>query len=321
VSHPPILSLKALSTTFATPDGPLEAVHAVDFSIGPGEIVGVVGESGCGKSVTFLSALSLLPAAARVSGEVWLGDQDLLQVDDRARSALLRQEVGVIFQEPVATLDPVFSIGYQLGEVLAAHGQSSASARYEQSVNLLRDAGIPVPRERLHQYPFQLSGGLCQRVGIALAFANRPRLIVADEPTTALDVTVQAQILRLLVNLVRQHEAALVLISHDLAVIAQIADRVVVMYAGTVVEEGPVREIFHHPAHPYTQRLLAALPRLGAEDQELESIPGTVPSHYDRLPGCRFAPRCPHAQNRCTTALPPLFAVTPVHRARCVLAE
>ncbi|MBR0658965.1 ABC transporter ATP-binding protein [Neoroseomonas oryzicola] len=310
----PLVRISGLRVAF---DG-VPVLRGVDLAVGAGEAVGVVGESGCGKSVTWLAALGLLPGKARVTGSVVLDGQELLgapmPVLDRVRGG----QIAMIFQDPASSLNPVHRIGRQVGEALRLHrGMDGAAARAETR-RLLDQVGIPDAGNRMDAYPHELSGGQNQRVMIAMALAGRPRLLVADEPTTALDVTIQAQILDLLATLRAETGMALVLISHDLGVVAETCDRVAVMYAGLVIEEVSSARLFDAPAHPYTQGLLSALPPLdGLPRQHLAAIPGSVPEPRALPPGCAFGPRCPRHASLCDEQVPPLVDVAPGQRAAC----
>ena len=295
------------------------AVDGVDLAIAPGDALGIVGESGSGKSVTWLAALGLLPPRARVAGSVRLDDEELVAAPPRRLEAVRGKRIAMIFQDPSSCLNPVHRIGWQLSEALRLHRGLDAAAARSESLRLLDQVGIADARRRLDDYPHQLSGGLNQRVMIAMALAGSPDLLVADEPTTALDATIQAQILDLLRSIRRDNGMALVLISHDLGVVAENVDRVAVMYAGRVVEEAPVADLFGRAQHPYTQGLLAALPTLAGPRKRLAAIPGTVPEP-DKVPaGCAFAPRCPVSLPRCTIDRPEARPVGLLHRTSCLL--
>jgi oligopeptide/dipeptide ABC transporter ATP-binding protein len=318
----PILELTGLEVTFPTGEGDVSAVRGVDLSIEPGRILGVVGESGSGKTVTMLAVLGLLPATARVTGSVRFEGRELLGLAPRELRKLRGARIGMIFQDPKTSLNPVQTIGHQIVEGIRIHhpdvGRKEAARR---AVDLLALVGIPQPDRRARDYPHQFSGGMCQRAMIAMAVANDPAVLVADEPTTALDVTIQAQILDLLRTIRREKEVAIVLISHDLGVVAGLADDVSVMYAGRVVERGSVDDVYERPRHPYTQGLLASIPRLTDDARgPLRSIGGGAPSLL-RLPGgCAFHPRCPHERPNCRVDDPRLRAVGPV-RVACHYAE
>jgi dipeptide transport system ATP-binding protein len=316
-----LLDIGDLTVAFGPLRAPQVAVSHLDLAVDEGEIVGLVGESGSGKSVTALAALGLVDAPGRVHAKrLAFAGRELATLDARERRALLGGAIGMIFQDPLASLDPCYTVAYQLGEALRLHGNDrerhSRRARIARMVELLRQVEIPDPATRLRAWPHQLSGGMAQRVMIAMALAGRPRLLIADEPTTALDVTVQAQVLDLLVRLARERGMALLLISHDLAVIAETADRVVVLYAGMVMEEGRVPAIFAAPRNPYTQALLEALPQRNAGRARLSALPGMVPAAGARPAGCVLSPRCPYVRARCLLEEPPLAGV-PGGRTRC----
>ncbi len=303
----PLLDIKNLSIEFNTRAGGFRAVDSVDLSVDEGEILGVVGESGSGKSVTSLAVMGLLGDAGRLSADRMLFDgRDLRTLSPRQRRAIAGKDVAMIFQEPMSSLNPCFTVGFQITEALAVHEGGSRRARRDRAVELLAQVGIPAPETRLSAFPHQLSGGMSQRVMIAMAIACRPRLLIADEPTTALDVTIQRQILDLLVDLQQQHGMALILITHDMGVVAETAHRVAVMYAGQVVENRPAAELFAGPRHPYTAALLDALPERAADRRRLPTIPGVVPGIYDRPAGCLFNPRCAHAADTCRSQRPAL---------------
>jgi oligopeptide/dipeptide ABC transporter ATP-binding protein len=319
----PLLEVSDLAIDFHTERGIAHAVRGVSFALAPGETLGLVGESGCGKSVTAMSVLRLLPeppAEVLAGSRIRFRGEDVLATSrDRIR-AIRGAGIGVIFQEPMTSLNPVFTIGEQVAETIREHQGGAKAAVRRRVIELLGRVGIPDPERRYRAYPHQLSGGLRQRVMIAIALACGPDLLIADEPTTALDVTIQAQILALLAELRDEFGMALLLISHDLAVVSQVADRVAVMYAGRIVEHGTVPELFRAPGHPYTRGLLGALPRVDAPPGPLAAIPGRVPSPYDEPPGCPFAPRCPEVMERCRRSDPPAFP-TSTGTARCWLRE
>ena len=315
------LAVRSLSVRFPSPSGFVQAVRGLSFAVEAGETLGLVGESGCGKSVTAHALLGLLGVGGEVSaGSIHLGGRDVARLPRRELVALRGRDVGMVFQEPMTSLDPVFSVGWQLGEALAADRRLTGRERRERSLELLREVGVPEPEARLGAYPSELSGGLRQRVMIAIAVARRPRLLVADEPTTALDATIQAQIMALLARLRRERSMAVLLITHDLGLVAQNADRVVVMYAGLAVEEATAERLFAEPLHPYTLGLLSSLPggpgtRRG---ERLRAIPGTVP-HPTRVPsGCPFRDRCSRAAAACAGAVPGLEEQRPGHHVRCL---
>jgi peptide/nickel transport system ATP-binding protein len=301
---PVLLSVERLNTVFDLPAGPAPAVIDVSFSIRKGETLCLVGESGSGKSVTALSILRLVERPGRIaSGRVDFDGRDLMAASEREMQRVRGAGIALIFQEPMTALNPVFTIGSQIEETLSVHGIARGREARERAIELLKAVSIPEPERRVHDYPHQLSGGLRQRAMIAIALSCNPPLVIADEPTTALDVTIQAQILELLRDLQRRLGLALLLITHDLGVVAEMADRVAVMYSGRIVEEAPVRELFRNPKHPYTRGLLASIPG-GAHGSKLQSIPGTVPPLGQLPPGCPFAPRCAYRFEPCDTAVP-----------------
>ncbi len=294
-----LLEVRDLSISFDTVRGPAQAVSGSSFTIGAGERVGMVGESGSGKSLTGLALLGLTPPAAQVSGSVLLKGRDLLTLPRKELQKTRGQQVSMIFQEPMTALDPVFTVGQQISATFRTHQKVSKAQARERSIDLLAEVGIPEPKRRYREYPHQLSGGMRQRAMIAMALVCEPQLLVADEPTTALDVTIQAQVLDLIVKLSAEHGTALLLITHDLGVVAETCDRVLTMYAGQIVEQCSVDEALERPKHPYTSGLLSAIPRPGVAAQDLRSIPGRVPSPIDFPDGCRFGPRCEHAGAGC----------------------
>ncbi len=318
----PLLEVRGLATHFRTDDGLVRAVDGVSFTLGEGETLALVGESGSGKSVTALSILRLVPrGVGRIAaGEVRLHGRDLLALDEGAMRAVRGREISMVFQEPMTSLNPVFTCGDQVAEVLELHQRRSRADARREAVEMLRLVGLPAPEQRAREYPHQLSGGMRQRVMLAMALACRPAVLIADEPTTALDVTIQAQMLDLLARLRRDLGMAVLLITHDLGVVAETADRVAVMYAGQVVEEAPVRELFAAPRHPYTAGLLASLPRLGEARERLRVIPGQVPDPLSFPAGCRFHPRCPVANDRCRRETPALESAGPMRAVRCLRA-
>jgi peptide/nickel transport system ATP-binding protein len=319
--HDTMLSVESLATEFVAESGTVRVVDGVSFSVAAGTTLGVVGESGCGKSVTALSIMGLLPqpSGSVVGGRVMFDGMDLLALPQQALREIRGRRIAMIFQEPMTALNPVQRIGRQLIEALQIHGQGGdARARRNRAVELLAEVGIPAPDRRLNEYPHQLSGGMRQRVLIAIALACRPDVLIADEPTTALDVTIQAQILELIARLQRDRGMAVVFITHDLGVIAEIADQVVVMYAGRVVEAANVAQLFARPLHPYTRGLLASIPRLDRPAKsQLPTIAGMVPALTELPRGCRFRNRCAHASVRCDVE-PLLTDVEPDHRVACV---
>ncbi|MFD1508596.1 ABC transporter ATP-binding protein [Lacimonas salitolerans] len=320
---PPLMQLRGLTVDFDTGPRFVRALHGIDMEIHRGETLGVVGESGCGKSITWLAALGLLGGGARVSGQVLFDGDDLLGMGPRALSKVRGGRVALIFQDPASALNPVQRIGRQIGEALALHRGLRGRAGQDEAKRLLDRVGMSNAAQRLNEYPHELSGGMNQRVMIAMALAGEPDLLIADEPTTALDATIQAQILDLLGDLQRETGMALALISHDLGVIADMADRVAVMYAGRVIEEAPAADLFDTPGHPYTRGLLAALPDLDGPRQRLMAIPGSVPAPNALPPGCAFARRCAHVDGICETTPPPLRALpgAPGRHVACARME
>ncbi|MFT5113106.1 MAG: dipeptide transport system ATP-binding protein [Parasphingorhabdus sp.] len=301
-----LLEVENLTVEFATAGGAFRAVDRVSFSVNENDVLAIVGESGSGKSVAVLAMMGLLPWTASVTADrLNFSGIDLLTINKRERRKIIGNEISMIFQEPMSSLNPCFTVGFQLGEAIKSHLSLSKKERRDRAIELLELVGIPAPEKRLNAFPHQLSGGMNQRVMIAMAIACNPRLLIADEPTTALDVTIQAQILELLLKLQQQTGMALVLITHDMGVVAETAQRVAVQYAGQKVEEQPVEALFNRPGHPYTAALLAALPER-ATGRVLPSIPGVVPGQYDRPEGCLFSPRCSYAQELCITTAPPL---------------
>jgi dipeptide transport system ATP-binding protein len=317
VSAPPLLEVEHLSVEFGAPGAALQAVDDVSFAIGAGEVVGIVGESGSGKSVTALAVLGLIDAPGRVRAErLAFAGRDLRSMPARERRSLLGGEIAMIFQDPMTSLNPSFSVAFQLMETIALHEGGSRQARRARALELLQAVEIPDPLRRLGAFPHQLSGGMSQRVMLAMAIACNPRLLIADEPTTALDVTIQAQMLALLLRLQRERGMALVLITHDLGVVAEVAERVLVMYAGQVVETAAVPAVFETPQHPYTEALLASLPERNTGQRRLRSLAGVVPGALDRPAGCLLSPRCPYVEERCRRERPALYDLG-AGRARC----
>jgi len=319
-----LLEIKGLKTHFKTDDGWLHAVDGVDLSIERGETVGVVGESGCGKSVTAKTVLKLIdmPPGKIVAGQVLWKGRDLLPLPPEEMQKIRAKEISIIFQEPMTSLNPVYTVGEQIAESLRLHEGLSRKDAMDRAVEMLRLVRIATPERRIRDYPHQFSGGMRQRVMIAIALACKPQLVIADEPTTALDVTIQAQILDLLARLKDEMGMAVMLITHAMGVVAEVAQRVVVMYAGKVVEEAPVRELFAHPRHPYTQGLIRSIPRIDLDATQhvrLEAIPGTVPKLIEPAEGCRFAARCKYVTAACMLATPPLREVVPKHKVACIL--
>ncbi len=319
-----LLEISGLKTHFDTDDGTVRAVDGVDLVIGRGETLGVVGESGCGKTVTAMTVLKLIqmPPGRIAAGSIMWQGRDLVPLDAKAMRAIRSKEIAIIFQEPMTSLNPVYTVGEQIAEVVRLHEGLNRRDAIERTIDMLRVVKIPSPERRAHDYPHQFSGGMRQRVMIAMALSCNPRLLIADEPTTALDVTIQAQILDLLGEMKERFGMAIMLITHAMGVVAETAQRVVVMYAGRVVEEAPVDRLFAQPLHPYTQGLIRSIPRIDTsvgKKQRLEAIAGMVPSLIDPPPGCRFAPRCRFATPACTEAVPELREVEGGHKVACIL--
>ena len=314
----PLLDIKNLQVHFDTEEGVVRAIENVSFDIYPGETLGIVGESGCGKSVSCHAALGLLPPNGRVvGGTVMFDGQELLELKQEKMDHIRGREIAMIFQDPMSSLNPVHSIGTQIRESLSLHRGMGGKTAQVEILRLLDLVGIPESRKRINEYPHQLSGGMCQRAMIALALACQPKLLIADEPTTALDVTIQAQILDLLRNIQNEFNMAIALITHDLGVIAEMTSRVVVMYAGRIVERSTVNEVFHNPQHPYTIGLLNSLPRLDHKIEELIPIEGSVPSPFEKLSGCTFEPRCQFSDQLCRAEVPALDGISEIHYAAC----
>lgn len=314
-----VLRVEDLRVTFRVEGGQVEAVRGVSFEVMPGEVLGIVGESGSGKSVSMSSVLGLLPGSARVEGHVWFGGQDLLALPYSRLRRVRGREIAMVFQDPMTSFNPVRTIGHQIAEAVRVHEDVSRKVARARAIELLDLVGVPSPATRYAQFPFEFSGGMRQRAMIAMAMANRPRLLIADEPTTALDVTVQAQILEVLAAVQKETGAATILITHDLGVIAEMADRVLVMYGGRVAEAGGVEGIFAEPRHPYTLGLLASLPRMDVRLDQLLSIPGQPPSLRTPPSGCAFHARCAlrDGRERCVSEQPALVEVVPGHRTAC----
>jgi peptide/nickel transport system ATP-binding protein len=319
----PLLRVHNLRTYFYTESGVARSVDGVSLEIAPGETVGLVGESGCGKSVTALSLLRLIrpPGRIETGSEIIFDGKDLATIDEKSMRAVRGARISMVFQEPMTALNPVFTVGDQIAEVVRIHGAGNKREAWDRAVKMLETVGIPAPAQRANEYPHQLSGGMRQRVVIAMALVMNPALVIADEPTTALDVTIQAQILELLADLQKQFGTSILLITHDLGVVAESVSRVIVMYGGEVVEEAPVRELFAAAHHPYTEGLLSAMPQVGQERERLATIPGTVPPPTAWPTGCRFHDRCPYAWDRCATEHPPLYQIGGGHVSRCHLAD
>ena len=318
-----LLDVQGLTTAFMTGRGEITAIEEVSFSLKEGEILGIVGESGSGKSVTALTIMGLLPTPpARIAaGKVLFQGQELTKLSSREMQRIRGPGIAMIFQEPMTSLNPVFSIGDQIMETIKAHESLSAAALRKRAIDMLDKVGIPSAARRLDDYPHQMSGGQRQRVMIAIALACNPKLLIADEPTTALDVTIQAQILDLLMDLRDEFRMAIMIITHNMGVIAETADRVLVMYAGRVIEEAPVARVFDHPIHPYTRGLLECVPSITEDRARLIAIPGTLPDPARRPPGCRYSVRCRYAQPSCSDALPPLILEEADHWAACLRAK
>ncbi len=313
----PLLDIQDLSVEFGAEGKSFRAVDSMQLHVEEGEVVGIVGESGSGKSVTMLALMGLIGYPGRVTADrLRFANIDLLSLSPAKRRKLTGKDVAMVFQEPMTSLNPCFTVGFQIGETLKVHEGGGRQERRRRTIELLDQVGIPAPESRLDAFPHQMSGGMNQRVMIAMSLACNPRLLIADEPTTALDVTIQAQILDLLLSLQRDRGMALILITHDMGVVAETAERVVVMYAGQIVETRSVRDLFSRPRHPYTAALLAALPERGVGHDRLPTIPGVVPGQYDRPGGCLFNPRCRFATDRCRTE-PPALSVTGDDAVRC----
>ncbi|MFZ5790691.1 MAG: ABC transporter ATP-binding protein [Pseudomonadota bacterium] len=314
----PLLEIRNLAVAFQTHRGAFRAVDGVDLTVEEGEVLGIVGESGSGKSVSMLALMGLIAWPGRVTAErMSFAGRDLLTLSPAQRRRIVGKDIAMVFQEPITSLNPCFTVGFQIMETLKVHEGGTRAERQRRAIELLGQVGIPAPETRLSAFPHQLSGGMNQRVMIAMAIACNPRLLIADEPTTALDVTIQAQILQLLLELQRQRGMALVLITHDMGVVAETARRVMVMYAGQQVEEQPVDRLFARPRHPYTAALLDALPERSAVKSRLSTIPGVVPGIDDRPQGCLFHPRCRYAQERCVREMPRLEGDIAAGRVRC----
>lgn len=305
-----LLDVKELSVHFGDKKTPFKAVDRISYQVAQGEVLGIVGESGSGKSVSSLATMGLIDHPGRVSAEsLQFENTDLLTLESKAKRQLIGADVAMIFQDPMTSLNPAYTVGFQIMEALKTHEGGTKKARKDRTLELLRLVGIPDPESRIDVYPHQLSGGMSQRVMIAMAIACRPKLLIADEPTTALDVTIQAQIMELLLELQKKECMSLILITHDLALVAEAADRIIVMYAGQIVEEGTAKDIFREPKHPYTQALLRSLPEFAEGKSRLESLQGVVPGKYDRPTGCLLNPRCPYATEYCRQVEPQLHHI------------
>jgi peptide/nickel transport system ATP-binding protein len=316
----PLLLVEDLRIVFGPPGREQVAVDGVNLHLTEGEVLGIVGESGCGKSLTALSLLGLVPKpAGRIdSGRIFLRGQDIVKCTNAELNQIRGKEISMIFQEPMTALNPVFKVGEQIAETIRVHEGLSRSHARRRALELLELVGISNPNQRIDEYPHELSGGMRQRVMIAIALACRPRILIADEPTTALDVTIQAQILSLLKELQREFGMAVILITHDLGVVAQVVDRVMVMYAGRTVEQGTVTDVFERPSHPYTKLLLESIPSLELDIERLQTIPGMVPSLSNLPNGCRFHPRCPSVRVQCIEQVPTMVSVSHQHQAACI---
>ena len=305
-----LLDVKELSVHFGDKNTPFKAVDRISYQVAQGEVLGIVGESGSGKSVSSLAIMGLIDHPGRVSAEsLQFENTNLLTLESKAKRQLIGADVAMIFQDPMTSLNPAYTVGFQIMEALKTHEGGTKKARKDRTLELLRLVGIPDPESRIDVYPHQLSGGMSQRVMIAMAIACRPKLLIADEPTTALDVTIQAQIMELLLELQKKECMSLILITHDLALVAEAADRIIVMYAGQIVEEGTAKDIFREPKHPYTQALLRSLPEFAEGKSRLESLQGVVPGKYDRPTGCLLNPRCPYATEYCRQVEPQLHHI------------
>ena len=314
----PLLEVKGLKTYFHTDDGIVKAVDGVSFEVYSGETLGIVGESGCGKSVTSLSVMRLLDEKGEIAGgEILFDGKDIRALSDEEMRKMRGNDMAMIFQEPMTALNPVYTIGDQITEAILLHQDVDKETARKMAIDMLRKVGIPEPEKRIDEYPHELSGGMRQRAMIAMSLSCNPKLLFADEPTTALDVTIQAQILELMLELQKEYGMAIVMITHDLGVIAEMAERVVVMYAGKVVEYADVVTLFKDPKHPYTWGLMNAIPRLDEDKDVLYNIPGVVPDPLDFPKGCRFNTRCPLATDKCRTEEPPLVEIEPGHKAAC----
>ena len=315
-----LLSVRNLQVLFATENGEVAAVDDITFDLAEGEVLGIVGESGSGKSVTALSIMGLLPRPpARIGrGSVMFEGENLLNYGERAMRRIRGPGIGMIFQEPMTSLNPVFTIGDQIMETVRVHEGVGKSAQRDRAIQMLARVGIALPERRLDDYPHQLSGGMRQRVMIAIALICRPKLLIADEPTTALDVTIQQQILELLLDLRDEFGMAIMIITHNMGVVAEMANRVIVMYAGKIVKQAPIGALFRQPSHPYTRGLLDSIPSLADDRERLKTIPGTLPNPSALPPGCRFEPRCAWRVAACTASVPPLVAVEPEHHSACI---
>lgn len=318
----PILEIKSLRTTFSSDNKSIPVVNEIDFQVHSKEVIGIVGESGCGKSVTSLSIMGLIPTSnGKVEGEILFNGENIAQASEKRMRTIRGNDIAMIFQEPMTSLNPVFTIGEQLIETIQIHWKWSKKKAREHSILMLKKVGLPRAEQLMKEYPHQLSGGMRQRVMIAMALACEPKLLIADEPTTALDVTIQAQILDLMKKLNQETETAIIMITHDLGVVAEMCQRIIVMYSGKIVEEADVHTIFKQPKHPYTVGLIQSVPDMREKKDRLYSIPGNVPKPGSIEVGCHFAPRCPHAMNQCYTESPKLNVWDNGQKVRCWLYE
>ncbi|MEK5173764.1 ABC transporter ATP-binding protein [Heyndrickxia sp. FSL W8-0496] len=317
-----VLEVKGLSTSFSTDNGIIPVVNNIDFTVKRQEVVGIVGESGCGKSVTSLSIMGLIPTSnGKVEGGIYFNGENLANFSEKKMRSIRGNEIAMIFQEPMTSLNPVFTIGEQLTESIKIHWKWSKKKAREHAIQMLQKVGLPRAEQLINEYPHQLSGGMRQRVMIAMAMLCNPKLLIADEPTTALDVTIQAQILELMKKLNKETDTSIIMITHDLGVVAEMCQRIIVMYSGKIVEEADVRTIFKEPKHPYTVGLIQSVPDMRQKKERLYSIPGNVPKPGSIEFGCHFAPRCPHAHDRCFTDTPELTTLKNGQKVRCWLYE
>ena len=318
----PVLEVRGLSTSFSTDNGIIPVVNNIDFTVKRQEVVGIVGESGCGKSVTSLSIMGLIPTSnGKVEGGIYFNGENLANFSEKKMRSIRGNEIAMIFQEPMTSLNPVFTIGEQLIEAIKIHWKWSKKKAREYAIQMLQKVGLPRAEQLINEYPHQLSGGMRQRVMIAMAMLCNPKLLIADEPTTALDVTIQAQILELMKKLNKETDTSIIMITHDLGVVAEMCQRIIVMYSGKIVEEADVRTIFKEPKHPYTVGLIQSVPDMREKKERLYSIPGNVPKPGSIEFGCHFAPRCPHAHDRCFTETPDLTTLKNGQKVRCWLYE
>lgn len=318
----PVLEVKGLSTSFSTDNGIIPVVNNIDFTVKRQEVVGIVGESGCGKSVTSLSIMGLIPTSnGKVEGGIYFNGENLANFSEKKMRSIRGNEIAMIFQEPMTSLNPVFTIGEQLTEAIKIHWKWSKKKAREHAIQMLQKVGLPRAEQLINEYPHQLSGGMRQRVMIAMAMLCNPKLLIADEPTTALDVTIQAQILELMKKLNKETDTSIIMITHDLGVVAEMCQRIIVMYSGKIVEEADVRTIFKEPKHPYTVGLIQSVPDMREKKERLYSIPGNVPKPGSIEFGCHFAPRCSHAHDRCFTDTPDLTNLNNGQKVRCWLYE